>query len=139
MSKRILFADDDPRRYHHFEKRYQGSRTTIWSPTAADAVDALCGLESWHEINLDHDFTGTYQNSAEKTSGMEIVRHIIIAKPDIRTIVVHSHNEIASPLMVEALENAGYYVIRAPFTFKDDSNGFSESSNRGQPDSATQT
>jgi hypothetical protein len=65
---------------------------------------------------LDHDLGGKqWVDSAEKNTGMEVVRWIVANKPPLKHVVVHSHNNIAAKEMRLKLADAGYSVEEVPF------------------------
>ena len=114
MEESVLFLDDDHERCQAFLLR-QTDATIV--RCAADAI-ALLKSRCWSEVHLDHDLNGgTYEDPQEKNTGIEVVRYIVCDRPDVRTFVVHSHNERSGPVMVGALESAGYRVVYAPFRF----------------------
>jgi hypothetical protein len=109
----ILFLDDDGDRHLAFSARVPHAQRVY----DAYACIACLKEQAWEECHLDHDLTGeAYCDSDREDCGMEVVRWICCNKPDVRTFVVHTHNEIAGPQMVAALEAAGYRVVRAPFS-----------------------
>jgi len=115
---KVLFLDDDHDRLHSFLDRCEpwAEITIVYS--AASCISQLRHGGPFAECHLDHDLTGeSYCDPDRDDTGMEVVRWICCAKPDVRTFVVHTHNEIAAPLMMKALEAAGYRVVRAPFSF----------------------
>ena len=110
----VLFLDDNIDRWSVFAAHAKDAR---WAETAAAAIHLLeC---SWfEEIHLDHDLQGMiYQSSADTTSGMEVVRHIVrngMRHPGAK-IILHSHNINAALEMFDALDSAGYQVCYQPF------------------------
>lgn len=124
MSESILFLDDCPRRCKRFRSLNPAADIVH---TAVDCIERLKvarDLEDeddelqYEEVHLDHDLNGeTYCDSDRDDCGMEVVRWVLLNSPDVRTFVVHTCNEIAGPIMVQALESAGYRVVYAPFRF----------------------
>jgi len=109
----ILFLDDDPTRCRIF-RRMQPDAIIV--NTARECIDQLRRPETWFEVHLDHDLGGQhYQDTAEENSGSEVVRWILMNKPDVRTFVVHSFNGPAAIAMRDALRKAGYYTLYIPF------------------------
>jgi len=110
----ILFLDDNSERCQAFLHRCPDATIVR---TATDAI-TLLRSKPWQEVHLDHDLNwGTYQDPSDKTSGMEVVRFVLCNKPDVDEFIVHSHNEIAGPIMVTELIAAGYVTHYAPFRF----------------------
>lgn len=110
--KRILFLDDDPKRCEAFLKRVP---TATVVHTAEACIDAL-GWQYWDEVHLDHDLGGEhFVDSFRADCGMEVVRWVVLARPDVREFIVHTYNPDAALLMVPALRRAGYVVHRIPF------------------------
>ena len=112
----VLFLDDCEIRCKKFRSRCPSA--TIVN-TADECIEKLKG-RFWDECHLDHDLGGeTYQDSRESNTGMAVVRWIVLNRPDVLTFIVHTYNDVAGPIMVEALEQAGYRVVRAPFRARD--------------------
>ena len=110
----ILFLDDDQDRRAAFKLREPDAHTMSSVP---NCLYLLLQYGFVDEVHLDHDLTGeTYCDSDREDTGMEVVRWLCCNPGSAGTVVVHTHNEIAAPKMVKALEAAGYRVVRAPFT-----------------------
>lgn len=113
----ILFLDDCPARTAAFLAREPLARTVT---TAAAAIAALRHHQSqqlvWDEIHLDHDLGGkSHRSTRDADTGSEVVRWILLNKPDVLTFIVHTHFRKAGRLMTRALDRAGYRVLRIPF------------------------
>ena len=111
----VLFLDDDPARRAAFRK---SCPRAVIAETAESAIGWLkySPLGVWDEVSLDHDLEGeSYVDSLRDDCGMEVVRWVCLNKPDVLTFIVHTHNDDAGDLMVEALDRAGYRVLRIPF------------------------
>lgn len=110
----ILFLDDCLRRCRRFKSQFPAAEIVH---TVAECIAAM-QRQAWDEVELDHDLDEqTYCDSDSPDCGMEVVRWVLLNSPDVRTFVVHTCNEIAGPIMVKALESAGYRVVYAPFRF----------------------
>lgn len=113
----ILFLDDDSGRQAAFRELVPFARIVT---TAAEAVAALKQIpqsgHSWHHVFLDHDLGGeVFVDSSRTDCGMEVVRWILIHRPAIQTLTVHSYNHEAVPDMVRLLRSGGYACDPAPF------------------------
>lgn len=111
---RTLFLDDDKLRHSKFfQTKKQGEELR----QAWNAADCIKALEDghWNLVQLDHDLEDIYQDPAEENTGSEVVRWVIINKPQVDKFIVHSYNETEAPKMVEALLEAGYWAVWIPF------------------------
>lgn len=67
-------------------------------------------------VFLDHDLDGrVYVPTFEINTGSEVVRKILINKPKIKTVIVHSMNYKASAAMALNLRNNGYRAYYLPW------------------------
>jgi DNA-binding NarL/FixJ family response regulator len=84
---------------------------------ADDCIEQLEKAEEpWDILFLDHDLDNqTYVDPEEFNTGSEVVRWIVKNKPEIKQIIIHSHNEEAGESMRRDLYLAGYNVKRHPF------------------------
>lgn len=114
--RRILFLDDNYARGQSFLAMYPDA---IWVQYADECIELLA--QSWDEVWLDHDLGGeTFVDSRREDCGMAVVRHVSENQPEhLRStrFIIHSHNDDAAPLMVEALQSAGYDCIERPYGF----------------------
>lgn len=115
MMKSILFLDDCPTRRGWATKHIHGGlvdrhdiRVTLVA-TAADAIAALGSGPAYDLVYLDHDLDGeAWANPNGKNTGSEVVRWILLNKPKIGRVIVHSMNSPAANRMVKALKGASY-------------------------------
>jgi len=107
----ILFLDDS-------ENRHIRVRRALPSVNACrNAADCVSLLQNhkFDLVSLDHDLGGeTFVSSDRKDCGMEVVRWIVLHKPLIDYIVVHSANRPAAEEMKRKLKDAGYFVLMMP-------------------------
>jgi len=84
--------------------------SAILTQTAAQCIEQLKSA-TWDIVFLDHDLEGEiYVDSSRDDCGMEVVRWIVENEPEIKKVIVHTHNTKAGCLMEEALLDAGYDV-----------------------------
>ena len=111
-NSKIFFLDDNPDRTQSFLESYPEAYTVS---TAQAAIAALQG-SFYDYVFLDHDLGGeAWVDSSRPDTGMEVVRWIMENQPQISNIVVHSHNTVAAPAMVDRLSRAGYNAYAIPF------------------------
>lgn len=109
----ILFLDDDPTRCKIFRS---SNPAAIIVNTAQECIDQLRRPETWREVHLDHDLGGMhYADPSQENTGSEVVRWILMNKPDVRAFIIHSFNQPAALAMRDALRNHGYYALYIPF------------------------
>ena len=114
INQSLLFLDDSVHRQQEFSREYPNA--TIVS-TAIEAISMLRS-RSFSVVYLDHDLSGEiYVSSERQDTGMEVVRWIVENQPVIDKIVVHTMNEVAGPIMVNTLQQAGYKAKWLPFGF----------------------
>ena len=107
-----LFMDDSVTRQQRFSQQYP--HATIVS-TAEQAISML-QTQTFTVVHLDHDLGDEiYVDSDRPDTGMEVVRWIVENRPVVGTVVVHTMNHEAGPLMVERLREAGYEADWVPF------------------------
>lgn len=76
--------------------------------TAADACAALAG-PPYDLVYLDHDLDGeAWANPNGKNTGSEVVRWILLNRPKIGKVIVHSMNTPQGNRMANALRRRGY-------------------------------
>lgn len=117
---KILFVDDSSKRIHTALLKYADMDCRI-APNVQEAL-RLMSHEEWDVISLDHDLNGfDFQDSNEKSSGMEIVRYIAqygwpekLKRPEI---IVHSSNAFAATAMVDTLLACQMDARWAPFVY----------------------
>ena len=112
IGQSLLLLDDN-------EWRQQRARQ-IWPACTVVATVPECirllELRDWSTVSLDHDLGGEeYVKSDRVDCGMEVVRWAIVHNPRVNEWLVHSHNNIAAMLMVNALRGAGFTVHRKRF------------------------
>ncbi len=113
--RRILFLDDSEPRLNQAENVF-GEEELYLAQTAETAIRLLSTLSPWDLVMLDHDLgQKVMQDSEDPGSGMEVVRYIERALPEIKEIVVHSWNPPAANSMRFRLAGAGYSVSYRPF------------------------
>lgn len=111
----ILVLDDDHNRLKVFKSQIPNGKQF---ETAEAVIAGIQGNTPIDVLFLDHDLGGeTYVDSAEKNTGMEVVRWIVANKPVINQIIVHSHNHPAGVQMTTELTNAGYKTEYIPFLY----------------------
>lgn len=110
---RILFLDDSRER----QKCALRWMTCDLAETAAGCIAALKVLD-YDLVFLDHDLGGEQCDTLETDgpNGMDVVRFLCERGPRDETIIVHTLNPAAGPVMVERLREAGFRVKRWPFT-----------------------
>ena len=77
------------------------------------ADDCIEQLEEgpWDILFLDHDLEGgEFIDPADCNTGSEVARWIAANKPEVKRIIIHSHNEEAARGMFRILNGAGYKV-----------------------------
>jgi len=84
----VLFLDDKPARAKTFRSLVPSAITV---ETAKATIVNLIEAD-WDYVYLDHDLGGEEMAASDSLSGMEVVRWIVVNKPIIGTIVVHSLN-----------------------------------------------
>ena len=108
----ILFLDDSPDRAEKFLATYPHA---VWVQTAAECIEKLRG-GLWHEVCLDHDLGGeSMVDSNREDCGAEVVRWILMNRPFIKRVIVHTWNEPAGRRMVADLHRREYNAVYAPF------------------------
>ena len=109
----ILFLDDDPKRLYTFQSNIPSAELAA---TAEEMINLLMEFTPVDCLLLDHDLGGNiFVDSAEKNTGMEVVRWIKEHTPKIDRIIVHSLNVEAAHDMVKELSDAGYETSYIPF------------------------
>ena len=109
----ILFLDDDENRTKIFKSNIP------WCDTASTVEQCIKFLKKkeYFGLFLDHDLSGeTNVSTNREDTGSEVVRWIVENKPEICQIIVHSLNDAGARHMCKELDDAGYVVIRLPFT-----------------------
>ncbi len=113
--RRILFLDDSESRLNQAENAL-GTEELYLARTAEQAIRVLSMLSPWDLVMLDHDLGRKYmQDSEDPGSGMEVVRYIEHALPEIKEIIIHSWNSPAANSMRFRLLRQGYNVTYQPF------------------------
>lgn len=113
--RRILFLDDSEPRLKQAENVFGGEELYL-ARTAETAIGLLSTLSPWDLVMLDHDLGQKHmQPSEDPGSGMEVVRYIERALPEIKEIIVHSWNPPAANSMRFRLARQGYTVKYQPF------------------------
>ena len=106
---RVLFLDDRDERIKWGLEKYGRSLFTV---RTADGAIAMLSLGQFDLVSLDHDLNHeVLMDSNRKDSGMEVVRWIVVHKPVIPRIIIHSANNDAALRMVMALTLSGYDVV----------------------------
>jgi hypothetical protein len=103
----ILFVDDCYERADAFLTVFPDA---IHVTTAQGAIDALAELGRHWIISLDHDL-----GPEEAGTGMVIVEWMVVKRPIIDIVIIHSWNVPASEQMLETLSEVGYRTYRNPF------------------------
>lgn len=108
----LLFLDDSPDRAKVFLDKYPGAK---WVTTAADCITALRS-QPWHTIFLDHDLGGqSMVDSNREDCGMEVVRWMVLNRPIVKQVIIHSWNTPAARRMIEDLRRREYNARYSPF------------------------
>lgn len=108
--KRILFLDDDLFR-HHLARQIMAEGNSFHSVfTVDDAIDALEFHPPYDQVFLDHDLTQGeyYVDSNRRDCGYEVVRWILVNRPTIGEVIVHTLHTSAGNQMAQELKRAGY-------------------------------
>src|SRR5262245_41886870 len=109
---KILFLDDDKKRYRRFLSAHPAATIVH---TAQEAIVAL-RTASWDVVSLDHDLGGQqFQNPQESNSGSAVVRFLAATWVPIGRIIIHFFNVPAAQDMQSLLHHAGYRVTCRPF------------------------
>ena len=111
----ILFLDDCPHRIPIFLRFFPHAVVTS---SAKTMIRLLTNLNQPIEyLFLDHDLQGdaNFVEGVVEDTGMEVVQWLENNRPNIKQVVVHSHNGIASPQMHERLVKANYWTVACPF------------------------
>ncbi len=113
--RRILFLDDNESRLNQADNFFGGEE--LYLPrTAESAIFFLSKGLSWDLVMLDHDLGGEiFVGSDREDCGMEVVRYIERALPEIEEIIIHSWNAPAANEMRSRLTKQGYNVDYRPF------------------------
>lgn len=116
MNLEVLFLDDNAARTAAFRSSVPFATLTS---TAKECIEELKKTpeQGWDVVFLDHDLENEiYVDGERDDCGMEVVRWIVKNKPQIKKIIVHTHNTKAGLLMEDALKNAGYNVVYQKFS-----------------------
>lgn len=117
----VLFLDDDGIRTGKFLRRIPSALTFEKVPEIlAELQTKARNATKIKFLFLDHDLNGeVFVDSSREDCGMEVVRFLCknssAYKNLIGTVIVHSHNDVASKLMVETLREKGFNVGAIPF------------------------
>lgn len=115
VRRKILFLDDSEARLNQ-AGNYFVEEELYLARTAELAINRLSMLAPWDLVMLDHDLGQKYmQDSEDPGSGMEVVRYIELALPEIKKIIIHSWNAPAANEMRSRLARQGYTVSYQPF------------------------
>ncbi len=115
MSK-ILFLDDCVDRTRKFLDCYPKAITTSASRCMLSLLESPEFKGNLKYLFLDHDLEGGVQGYIKRiNTGMDVVDHLVAHPQPIQQIVVHSHNDEASVIMLDKLLKAGYWTIWCPF------------------------
>ena len=110
----ILFLDDSKERQKSFKSKVPSATVVT---TAQQCINAIQKQEVWNIIFLDHDLGGEEMvESQREDCGMEVVRWIQENEPQIRNVIVHSHNGPAGVEMVNKLLDSKYKASYLPFS-----------------------
>ena len=118
MTRRVLVLDDDQDRHDGFDKIFPGGQV-IHALDYEEFKSAL-PLGPFDLVCLDHDLGSTADpdgNVVLRKSGMDAAQALVDLPPQLRPkqVLVHSHNSIASPKMVQVLRDAGIPVAQKPY------------------------
>lgn len=120
---KVLILDDASERLSAFRAKYGIRHDLTTVMTAEGAIERLHPQVAWDWVFLDHDLGGeVYADSQRPDTGMEVVRHILKARPPIRYVVVHSLNGPAAREMVLLLKESGYRAAHMPFAWAENAN-----------------
>lgn len=121
MLKRILFLDDEHRRFTEFWQAFEQPGVELkWVQTVKEAIHEL-STSAWNEVYLDHDLGGETYVTRTETTGYEVAlwmvqnRSLVLGDP---LVVVHSWNPAGSDRMVQALKSS-YLVVQSPFSINE--------------------
>jgi hypothetical protein len=107
----ILFLDDCPTRTDWARRRLSLPTDLFKSVETAAMAIRFLGESPVHfdTVYLDHDLGGeTWQDPDDKNTGSEVVRWIVLNRPRIGRVFVHSMNTPAGNRMADNLRQAGY-------------------------------
>jgi CheY-like chemotaxis protein len=108
---KILFVDDDPNRHRAFAA---SQPSDVRAHMVFTPKSALKHIEKhvYDLMSLDHDL---YDKS--KLTGLDVARKVACLPKHMRplAVVVHSHNQMGSRLMVNELLRAGIPAFAMPF------------------------
>ncbi len=115
VRRKILFLDDSEARLNE-AGNYFVEEELYLARTADIAINRISTMAPWDLVMLDHDLGQKYmQDSEDPGSGMEVVRYIERALPEIKEIIIHSWNAPAANEMRSRLARQGYNVSYQPF------------------------
>lgn len=103
----ILVLEDSIFRCREFRRQLPSAELYT---TADELIACLDKADAvWDMLFLDHDLGNeVYVDPAEHNTGSEVVRWIVLHRPKIKKIIVHSLNTEAAKYMVHDLSQAGY-------------------------------
>lgn len=108
MSERILFLDDCPTRRRWAQREF-GPGNHFEAVDNAEAAIACLAEKAYDLVYLDHDLDGeAWANPNGKNTGSEVVRWILLNRPKIGKVIVHSMNTPQGNRMANALRRRGY-------------------------------
>lgn len=112
---RILMVEDSDWRIDQFRK---------WAPADVRLVETRCGgraigtirrsrRDDWAGIMLDHDLNEqAVSNAHGDVDGRAVVQAIISSVDPATPVLIHSMNNKGADAMKNALENAGFFVLK---------------------------
>ncbi len=116
--KKILVLDDEPVRHTAFDSIFPNDQV-VHTINYDDFVEAL-KAGPYDLICLDHDLGGGNDpngNFVLHKTGLDAAQAILRQPQSLwpKQVLVHSHNSVQGPKMVELLNNAGISTVRKPF------------------------
>lgn len=119
---KLLFIDDRTKRIHWALWKYSRVYTVVIAPNVKEALRAM-SKEFYEVISLDHDLNGDdFQNSNDKSSGMEIVRWLErygypFPSENTTLFAIHTSNAFVATTMRDRLSKIGLVTGIYPFTY----------------------
>jgi len=117
---KMLFVDDRSKRIHAALNQYGEKYDVTIAPSVKEALRAISQTD-FDVISLDHDLNGDdYQDSDDRTSGMEIIRFITEygwPKAKVPSFIIHTSNAFAGQQMYNKLRHMGLTANTIPFSY----------------------
>lgn len=124
----IMILEDDPWRFRMLRAAIRPHRF-ILCERAHDAIEAL-KAHSFDHIMLDHDLCDDHYEEyiveafghkakvSKEATGMTVVDWLVDNPYPVKSIVVHSLNDVRAPVMAAKLQEAGYTAQWVPYCWQ---------------------